>query len=82
MAFITFMRSPAGRITRVALGGLLLFYGAQDDSLMGLMLMIVGLVPVVTGVTGVCLLEEIAREYGRRRGEPTISATQPSGRRG
>jgi hypothetical protein len=82
MIFISFMRSPAGRVTKVAIGGLLLWFGANDDSLVGLMLMIVGLVPVVTGVTGVCLLDEIAREYARSRPRGTDHAPHPSRRRG
>jgi hypothetical protein len=81
MAFIKFMRSPVGRVTKVAIGGLLLWYGAGNDSLVGLVVMIIGLVPVVTGVTGVCLLDEIAREYGVSL-PGNERAPHPSGRRG
>jgi hypothetical protein len=67
MTFISFMHAPAGRVLRVAIGASLLWYGAGDESLFGLMVMMLGLVPVVTGIAGVCLLDEIVREYRESR---------------
>jgi hypothetical protein len=81
MSFIRFMHAPAGRLLRVAIGALLLWYGAGDESLLGLMAMMLGLVPVVTGIVGVCLVDEIVREYRESRAAPLGNrTTQPSER--
>jgi hypothetical protein len=80
MTLIGFMHTPAGRVFRVAIGASLLWYGAGDESLIGLMLMMLGLVPVVTGVIGVCLLDESLREYRKSRARRGNRAPQPSER--
>ncbi len=61
--FIRFMQSPAGRITRVVFGVWLMLYGALSGTLFGLVLMIVGMVPAVTGIAGVCPLDAMVRAY-------------------
>ena len=61
--FIRFMQSPAGRITRVVLGVWLMLYGALSGTLFGLVLMMVGMVPAVTGIAGICLLDQIAKAW-------------------
>jgi hypothetical protein len=59
MAFITFLRSGPGRVLRVAIGLLLMMYGATQASMVGLIMLIVGMVPAVTALAGVCLIEEV-----------------------
>ena len=61
MWFVRFMRSMAGRVLKVAVGLALVAYGSTQGSLVGLVLMMVGMVPAVTGVAGICLLDEFVR---------------------
>ncbi len=59
MTFIRFLRSVPGRVLRIVIGLLLMMYGAMQVSMVGLIMMIVGLVPAVTAIAGVCLIEEV-----------------------
>jgi len=59
-----FLRSMPGRMLRVAAGLSLIVYGGTHPSLLGLVLMMAGMVPTVTGLAGICLLDEI-RHSGR-----------------
>jgi hypothetical protein len=59
MWFVRFMRSMTGRLLRVAVGLSLVAYGSTQASLVGLVLMMIGMVPAVTGVASICLLEEV-----------------------
>jgi hypothetical protein len=61
MTAIQFLRSPLGRVLRVVTGLGLIAFGAAHPSLVGIVLMMVGIVPVVTGCAGICLLDEFAR---------------------
>jgi len=61
----SFMRSIPGRVLRVAAGFWLIGYGATHPSLFGLVLMMVGMVPAVTGLAGISLCEDV---LARRRG--------------
>jgi hypothetical protein len=61
MRFVRFMRSFRGRALRVAVGLWLVAYGATHPSLLGLVLMMVGMVPAVTGLAGICLIEEVIK---------------------
>jgi len=73
MAFIDFLRSTPGRVLRVVVGFALIAYGGTQGSLFGLILMMVGMVPTVTGVAAICLLEEIVKTREVRsvtRGHP------------
>ena len=72
MRVLTFMRSTAGRLVKVAVGVWLMVYGVTHASLFGLVLMMVGVVPLVTGAAGICLLDEFvkARQVQHRRPEP------------
>lgn len=67
MRVLEFMRSMPGRILRVAVGLTLLWFGATQATLLGLVLMMMGLIPVVTAALNVCLIDEIAREVVRQR---------------
>jgi hypothetical protein len=77
MTIIDFLRSTQGRVFRVALGLALIAYGATHVSLTGLVLMMVGMVPAVTGIAGICLLEEIVKSRERRH----VTPRQPRERR-
>jgi hypothetical protein len=52
MSAITFVRSTVGRVVRVAIGVALIAYGVTHPSLAGLVLMMAGMVPLVTGIGG------------------------------
>lgn len=70
MAIIDFLRSTQGRVFRIAVGVALIAYGATHVSLAGLVLMMVGIVPAVTGIAGICLLEELVKSRERRHITP------------
>jgi len=63
MSFIEFMRSTPGRFVRVVLGVGLILYGALKASVLGLVLMMIGIVPAVTGIAGVCLFDAFVRGH-------------------
>ena len=67
MWVVRFLRSMPGRVLRVALGLWLIAYGTTHASLLGLVLMMVGIVPAVTGVAGICLLEELLKGMSAHR---------------
>lgn len=55
--FVAFMRSPLGRILRIALGLFLIWYGffAAGGALLG----VIGLVPLFAGVVNICLFAPV-----------------------
>ena len=59
MSTTHFLRSGLGRLTRVVVGVALIYYGATHPSLLGLVLMMAGMVPAVTGFADICLLDEV-----------------------
>lgn len=61
MALVNFLGSTPGRVLRLVVGVALIVYGATHVSLVGLVLMMVGMVPAITGLAGICLLEEVAK---------------------
>jgi hypothetical protein len=61
MRFIEFLQSGTGRVVRVAIGFALIYYGATHASLFGIVLTMVGMVPAVTGIAGICLLDELIK---------------------
>ena len=65
MWFVTFMRSGPGRITRAMFGVWLILHGALSASLTGVALMMVGVVPAVTGIAGICLIDEFMKANRR-----------------
>jgi len=75
MPCITFLRSPLGRVLRVAIGLALIGYGTAHPSLAGLVLMIVGIVPAVTGAAGICLLEELVKALKGQRRRPPLGGS-------
>jgi len=61
MGLIECLKSAPGRIAKVAFGVWLIIYGGTHASMWGLVLMMVGIVPAVTGIAGICLLEELLK---------------------
>ena len=59
MAFIDFMDKPFGRLARIVAGaGLIVWgFGFSGASTVGLVLGIVGILPLAMGLWGHCLLE-------------------------
>jgi hypothetical protein len=56
MPFVDFMQSPFGRTLRVTLGLVLIILGLfAVGGALGIVLAVVGLVPLVAGVMGVCI---------------------------
>lgn len=61
MWFVRVMRSVLGSALQVALGLWLVAYGSTHASLFGLVLMMAGMVPAVTGLAGIGLIEEVIK---------------------
>ncbi len=60
---ITFMNSTVGRIVRIVLGLVLIWLGLMGPlagSTGGVIVAIIGIVPVIMGIWGRCLLQSIA----------------------
>ena len=68
MAFVNFVRSTAGRVLRVIAGFTLIVYGSTHASLVGLVLMMIGVVPLVTGLAGIYLGEGSGGDRPRQGG--------------
>lgn len=66
--FVVFMRSPIGRVLRIALGGFLLWWGFYGDA--GTIVGIIGVVPILAGIFNFCVLAPL---FGRTIwGEPRV----------
>lgn len=52
---ITFMQSGAGRITRIVLGIALIVVGYLVQGAAGVIIGLIGAVPLIAGIAGVCL---------------------------
>ena len=56
MAFVRFMRSAAGRLLRIGAGVVLMWYGlTQMVGTGGMLLAVVGVVPIAAGIFNFCL---------------------------
>ncbi len=64
MTVLTFLRSAQGRVLRVVIGASLLWAGASEGTLAGVVLMMLGLVPVVTAIANICLLDDMVGALG------------------
>ena len=59
-AFARFVNSQSGRLIRLIAGGLLVGWGVmQRGSVTGLVLVVVGLVPLATGALDLCLISAL-----------------------
>lgn len=58
--FARFMSTPTGRIARVVVGAGLIYWGfTQLGSTTGIVLMVVGLVPLIAGLFNLCLVSAL-----------------------
>ena len=72
--FVKFMASPAGRITRVAAGIILIALGLSAiHGVGGIILAIVGLVPLVAGLFDFCVFAPL---FGAPMSGPKIRAVK------
>jgi Inner membrane protein YgaP-like, transmembrane domain len=56
-AFVTFMQSTTGRILRIVVGIALIALGLLAvQGVWGIVLAVIGLVPLIAGIGGVCLV--------------------------
>lgn len=59
-SFARFINSPAGRLTRIVAGVVLIVWGyTQPGTAAGVALVVVGLVPLVAGVFDMCLISAL-----------------------
>jgi hypothetical protein len=59
-AFAKFINTPAGRITRIVAGLALIGWGyTQRAGLTGIILMVVGLIPLAAGVFNLCFISAL-----------------------
>ncbi len=61
-ALIAFMEGTWGRVLRVIVGLLLVYYGWTSGGTAGWIILIVGLVPLVMGIWGPCLLGKLFKK--------------------
>ena len=71
-----FLRSTPGRMLRMAFGLSLIVYGGTHPSLLGLVLMMVGMVPTITALAGICLADEVRQDWHGPR--PAGSPPRPA----
>ena len=59
-SFARFINSPAGRVTRLVVGILLIIWGyTQLGTTVGIILIIIGLIPLVAGALDLCLISAL-----------------------
>lgn len=80
MAFAKFMSEPIGRIIRAAVGIALIAIAFFVGGIMGLIIGIVGLVPLAAGVFNFCLLGPLVGGYFS--GRKNLEGTAPHSRGG
>lgn len=67
MRIVRLMNSPGGRIARGLAGAALIAAGGVTGGFGGLVLALVGLVPLVAGAAGICLAAPLLRAPARAR---------------
>ncbi|HCU96765.1 MAG TPA: DUF2892 domain-containing protein [Actinobacteria bacterium] len=67
MRIVRLMNSPGGRIARGLAGAALIVAGGVTGGFGGLVLALVGLVPLVAGAAGICLAAPLLRAPARAR---------------
>ncbi len=70
---IAFLQSSTGRITRIALGIVLIIAGFIVQGVAGFIIGLVGVVPLIAGIAGVCLFAPLFGYtlHGQRRPQQT-----------
>ena len=71
MKFLSFMNTPAGRVIRVAGGLLVLAVGLLVGGGLGLALAVFAVLPVATGVFGLCPINPLVGQSMRACAVPT-----------
>jgi hypothetical protein len=71
--FVKFMASPAGRITRIVAGIVLIVLGffVVNNTVVGIILIVVGLVPLLAGLFDFCVFAPL---FGAPMSGPKIRA--------
>jgi uncharacterized membrane protein HdeD (DUF308 family) len=71
--FVKFMASRNGRITRIVVGAVLILLGffVVENNTTGVILMVVGLIPLLAGIFDFCLLAPL---FGAPMSGPKIRA--------
>ncbi len=59
MQFLQWPKTVPGRFARVLLGVTLLWMGHREQTVNGLLLMMLGLVPLCTALANICLLDDV-----------------------
>lgn len=59
MAFAKFMAGPIGRIVRIVAGVALIVWGLSMGDTTGILIAVVGVLPVLAGVFNVCLIAPV-----------------------
>ncbi len=67
MRIAQLMNSPAGRVARVVAGLVLIGAGAAAGGAGGLVLVLIGVVPLAAGAVGACLVAPLMRVPVRAR---------------
>lgn len=67
MSLVTWMNGAAGRLARVVAGLVLIGIGLAAGGMLGVVLAVVGLVPLLAGAFGVCLLAPLMGVTPRAR---------------
>jgi hypothetical protein len=71
MSLVTIVCSRTGRVLKVVIGTWLLIEGMTRATLSGLVMTMTGIVFVVIGLAGVCLVEEAIKEWAARHAART-----------
>jgi hypothetical protein len=74
MTFFRFLRSAPGRILRIATGVALVATGFSHEALGGVLLVMIGLVPVVSGIMNISVVEDLVMAL-RRDLTPSLDTT-------
>ena len=80
--FVSFIVSPAGRIFRIVIGLAMIAAGVQNPSINGILLAVIGLVPLAAGAFDVCVLgkmfggsfqgDKMRRALHEQQGNPAL----------
>lgn len=73
MKLLSMLQSAPGRLVRGVVGCALVAAGVHDNTLGGVVLVVVGLVPIVSAAANICLVEDLATSLAdllHRRSSP------------
>lgn len=61
MSFARFMATPVGRAARIVVGAVLIILGLSAGGTGGIILAIVGLLPLIAGAANVCFISPLIK---------------------